>query len=71
MTDSMVTQKGMKALNKELGLVGAGRFISLLMSEPFDYTEWRRDKFEDLSLKELCDDIRKFKKQQSDKNNGN
>jgi len=34
-------------------MVEAERFIALMAREPFDYTEWRRDKFDDVSLEEL------------------
>jgi hypothetical protein len=43
----------MKALINSLGRVEAERFISLIIREPFDYTEWQRDMFNDLSVKEL------------------
>jgi hypothetical protein len=33
--------------------VEAERFISLVIREPFDYTEWQRDLFNDFSVKEL------------------
>ena len=43
----------MELLVKNLGIVETEVFISNLLREPFDYTEWRKDKFEDLSLEEL------------------
>jgi hypothetical protein len=45
--------KGMKVLINSLGKVEAERFISLIIREPFDYTEWQRDLFNDMSVKEL------------------
>jgi hypothetical protein len=45
--------EGMKVLIDKLGAVQAERFISLVIREPFDYTEWQRDLFNDLSVKEL------------------
>ena len=45
--------EGMKVLINSLGRVEAERFISLIIREPFDYTEWQRDLFNDLSVKEL------------------
>jgi hypothetical protein len=45
--------EGMKVLIDSLGRVEAERFISLIIREPFDYTEWQRDLFNDLSVKEL------------------
>jgi hypothetical protein len=45
--------EGMKVLVDRLGKVEAERFISLIMRESFDYTEWQRNLFNDLSVKEL------------------
>jgi hypothetical protein len=36
-----------------LGGGKAERFISLIIREPFDYTEWQRGLFDDLTVKEL------------------
>lgn len=43
----------MKALLNSLGKVDAERFISLIIREPFDYTKWQEDLFEDMGLEEL------------------
>jgi hypothetical protein len=45
--------QGMKVLINSLGKVEAERFISLIIREPFDYTEWQRELFNDMSVKEL------------------
>ena len=45
--------EGMKILISNLGRVEAERFISLIIREPFDYTEWQRNLFNDMSVKEL------------------
>ena len=45
--------EGMRALINELGHVEAERFISLIIREPFDYTEWQKDLFDNMSVKEL------------------
>jgi hypothetical protein len=45
--------EGMKALINHLGRVEAERFISYIIREPFDYTEWQRDLFNNMSVKEL------------------
>ena len=45
--------EGMKILINNLGPVEAERFISLIIREPFDYTEWQRDLFNKMSVKEL------------------
>ena len=53
MTDTVLRNKGMKILVEYLGKVEAERFISLVLREPFDYTTWQEDLFQDLSVREL------------------
>jgi hypothetical protein len=36
-------KNGMKVLIEQLGNIEAERFVSILLREPFDYTEWRKD----------------------------
>jgi hypothetical protein len=43
MTESVLLRTGMETLVNRLGGVEAERFVSLLLREPFDYTEWRRN----------------------------
>ena len=43
MTDSALMKTGMKILIEQLGNIEAERFISILLREPFDYTEWRKN----------------------------
>jgi hypothetical protein len=45
--------EGMKILINKLGRVEAERFISLIIREPFDYTEWQRNLFNEVSVQEL------------------
>ncbi|MCL2067386.1 MAG: hypothetical protein FWG99_07980 [Treponema sp.] len=45
--------EGMRVLLDNLGRVEAERFISLIIREPFDYTEWQKGLFNDISVKEL------------------
>jgi hypothetical protein len=33
----------MKILIEQLGNIEAERFVSILLREPFDYTEWRKN----------------------------
>ena len=40
-------------LAQYLGDVEAERFIALIQREPFDYTKWRQDMEEDLSIEEI------------------
>ncbi len=53
--DSIIKQEGMKILLEGLGKVDAERFISLVIREPFDYTKWQENLFQNMSLNELCD----------------
>ena len=52
-TDSVVRAEGMKILLDGLGRVDAERFISLIIKEPFDYTKWQSDLFEDEDVRSL------------------
>ena len=61
---AVLLDKGMRCLTSELGLVEAERFISLLLREPFDYTEWRKDNlFVGMSLDEIIDEADKYCKE--------
>ncbi len=55
MTDSEIQQEGLKALVDQLGEVGAERFIMLLLREPFDYTEWRKNLWINVPVRELSE----------------
>lgn len=52
-TDAEIKIKGLEALINTLGEVEAERFISLIMREPFDYTNWQRTLWADKSVAEL------------------
>ena len=43
MTETVLMKTGMKILIEQLGNINAERFISVLLREPFDYTEWRKN----------------------------
>ena len=53
MTDTVLRNEGIKVLTHNLGRVEAEKFISLIIREPFDYTEWQKDLFDDMSVEEL------------------
>lgn len=53
-TDTVIRQEGMTALLEKLGMVDAERFISLIIREPFDYTKWRADLFDGMSVEQLA-----------------
>lgn len=52
-TDTALRSEGMNILLNSLGHVDAERFISLIIREPFDYTEWRRNNLEDEDIRSL------------------
>ena len=53
MNDTVLAKKGMNVLIEHLGNVEAERFITMILREPFDYTEWQRELFSDLNGEEL------------------
>ena len=52
-TDTILRERGMSVLVKNLGMVEAERFIMLMNREPFDYTKWRVDLFENETVDEI------------------
>jgi hypothetical protein len=52
-TDTEVRLRGLRALVETLGPVDAERFITLILREPFDYTQWQRHLWADKSVAEL------------------
>lgn len=52
-TDTELRLKGIRVLAQSLGDIETERFIALIQREPFDYTQWRQDKWEDLSIDEI------------------
>lgn len=59
-SDTLIKQEGFKALKEKLGAVDMERFIVLLNRKKFDYTKWRKDLFEDISINDLADRADKF-----------
>jgi len=53
MTDTVLKQSMMKHLIEYFGNVQTERFISLINKEPFDYTKWQENLFEDMTVEEL------------------
>lgn len=51
--DMDLVTRGMQVLAEQLGIIEAETFISIIKNDKFDYTKWREDKFEDLTLEEL------------------
>ncbi|KPA13839.1 hypothetical protein MHK_005953 [Candidatus Magnetomorum sp. HK-1] len=53
MTNTEIKVKGLQILTNYIGIVEAERFVALIQQEPFDYTKWRDDLFEDLTIEEI------------------
>jgi hypothetical protein len=56
-SDTLIKSEGMKVLAENLGIIEAERFITLILRDPFDYTEWQRDLYGNMGVKELYDKI--------------
>ena len=52
-TDAALREKGLAALEQELGLTKALRFLAMVSREPFDYQSWRQQQFDRMSLEEV------------------
>jgi len=52
-TDTLIRTEGMNTLIKNLGLIEAERFVMLIQKETFDYTKWRENLFEDMTIEEI------------------
>jgi hypothetical protein len=54
--NTVLIDKGIQCLTSGLGLLEAEQFIYVLLSQPFDYTKWRKDHlFTDMSVDEISD----------------
>ena len=59
-SDTLIKSEGMKTLRFALGLVDAERFITLIHSQPFDYTEWQMKHFESIPIKEFFESAQRY-----------
>jgi hypothetical protein len=65
MTNTVLLRKGMEVLIKYLGNIEAETFISLVLREPFDYTEWRKDNlFAGMTVEEISHNAMKLYSEQ-------
>ena len=60
--DTLIRNEGMEVLAKYLGLVEAERFIMLIQKEPFDYTKWQRNLFENMAIEEISKKATEYRK---------
>jgi hypothetical protein len=50
---AVIMEKGINVLLKNLGVLDTEQFISTLLKEPFDYTKWSGQHYEDVNLHEF------------------
>jgi hypothetical protein len=62
-SNTVLKNEGMRFLTERLGLVDAERFIALIIREPFDYTEWQRQLYEDVPLNTFLENAMNFRLQ--------
>jgi hypothetical protein len=55
LTETVLKSEGMRVLVERFGLVETERFIALMNRERFDYTEWQRNLWEGMSVREISD----------------
>jgi hypothetical protein len=55
----------MRVLSEHMGMVEAERFITLILREPFDYTEWRQELFKDEDLDGFLQNAADYRRQTS------
>jgi hypothetical protein len=61
MNNAILMKAGMQALIEKLGNINAEKFISLLLREPFDYTEWRKENlFAGMTIEEISNEAMKL-----------
>jgi hypothetical protein len=53
MNEAVLRRGAMQTLIEKFGIVETERFISLVIKEPSNYTDWRRDMYDGISVEEL------------------
>lgn len=61
-TDTLIRMDGMNTLIEHLGLIEAERFVMLIHKEPFDYTKWQENLFEDMTIEEIYDNAAELRR---------
>jgi hypothetical protein len=63
MQTSAIMTAGMRLLREKLGLIECEIFISNIKQDRFEYTEWRENLYEDMTLEELVSRAAEFERQ--------
>jgi hypothetical protein len=59
-SDSQIRHEGFQILFDNMDFIDAERFIALINRERFDYTQWRKRLFENMSVEEIIENGRRF-----------
>ncbi|MEZ4525175.1 MAG: hypothetical protein R2941_04570 [Desulfobacterales bacterium] len=59
-SDIEIRQEGFQVLFANMDFIDAEKFIALMRRDRFDYTKWRENLFENMSVEELIEKGRKF-----------
>ena len=62
MQNTALMTAGMKLLRENLGLIECEIFIANIKQNSFDYTKWRENLYEDMTLDELLDSATMYMK---------
>lgn len=57
-----ILNRGMECLTRNLGVVDAEQFISIIIREKFDYTKWQRSYFDTMSPGEFHENALEYAK---------
>ena len=60
-TDNEIKKQGLKALINYLGDVDAEKFISLIIKEPFDYTEWQKSLWKNKGVDQISEEAMNYR----------
>ena len=52
-SDAVLREKGLTALEQELGPAQTLRFLAMISRQPFDDQAWRRQQFDGMSLTQI------------------
>ncbi len=64
-TDTEIRLAGFKALAQALGTLDAERFVTLLLREPFDYTDWRKSLWENQDVESISTSAMEARREES------
>ncbi len=63
LTDTEIKKKGLRVLIENLGDVDAEKFISLIIKDPFDYTEWQSTLWNKQTIENVSEKAMLYRKQ--------